>query len=115
MRKAWENAVIERAQAMNVFTEPLPWSEIKSTAKSVARWVWNRYWGKAESDRRWRARQAARGRMKGARNRRVGLHMLREEYTVQEIMETLGVCRATVFNWKKAQKSKSHNQITAGS
>jgi hypothetical protein len=100
MRKAWENAVLGRAQAMNVFTQPLPYNEIKSTARSVARWVWDKYWGKAESDRRWRERQAARGRMKGERIRRVGIHMLNQEYTVQEIADTLGVSRRTVFRWK---------------
>jgi hypothetical protein len=104
MRNAWENAVIERAQAMNVFTEPLPYSEIKSTAKSVARWVWNKYWGKAESDRRWRAKQAARGRMKGARNRRVGLHMLKQGYSIKEITDTLGVNRTTVWRWRNVAK-----------
>ena len=101
---AWESAVLDRAQAMNVFTDPLPYSEIKSTAKSVARWVWNKYWGKAESDRRWRAKQAARGRMKGARNRRVGIHMLKQGYSIKEITNTLGVNRTTVWRWRNVAK-----------
>ncbi len=37
----WHKAVLARAEALNgQFPEPLPYSEVQSTAKSVAKWTW---------------------------------------------------------------------------
>lgn len=41
---AWQNAVLARCEALNgQFTNPLPEQELKAIAKSVARWVWQRF------------------------------------------------------------------------
>jgi hypothetical protein len=48
----WMTAVLERCESMNTFTEPLPYSEIKSTGKSVGKWVWTKYWPEGKPIRR---------------------------------------------------------------
>lgn len=40
----WMIAVLEQSESYNEFSEPLPYSEVKSTAKSVGKWVWMNYW-----------------------------------------------------------------------
>jgi len=66
---SWKIAVLERAAGLNTFPAPLPLSEIRSTAKSVARWVWANYDGQF-TDEQFRRRQAARGRLSGVSRRR---------------------------------------------
>ncbi|MGI9282162.1 MAG: replication initiation protein [Endozoicomonas sp.] len=50
--QAWMNLVLEHAENNNTFPEPLPYSEIKSTAKSVGKWVWKNYWPEGRVIRR---------------------------------------------------------------
>jgi hypothetical protein len=58
---AWEvlNVAIN---ANGAFLEPLPYSEVKATAKSVSRWVWRNH-GKAYA--KFIERQAVKGRKGG--------------------------------------------------
>lgn len=42
----WHDAVRNKAEKLNTFTDPLPYSEIRSTAKSTAQWVWRHYTGR---------------------------------------------------------------------
>ena len=42
----WHEAVRGKAEKLNTFKDPLPASEIKATAKSVAKWTWANYTGK---------------------------------------------------------------------
>lgn len=39
----WMQTVLEKAEAFNEFPQPLCHGEIKSTAKSVGKWVWEKY------------------------------------------------------------------------
>ena len=48
----WMVIVLERCEALNTFTDLLPYSSIKSTAKSVGKWVWMNYWPKGKPIRR---------------------------------------------------------------
>ena len=41
----WAAAVLEKARNLNVFTNPLPDSEVRATARSVAKWIWDQYTG----------------------------------------------------------------------
>lgn len=42
----WHDAVRDKAEKLNTFLDPLPLSEIRATAKSVARWTWKHYDGR---------------------------------------------------------------------
>ena len=42
----WNAAVRDKAEKLNTFTDPLPNSEIKATAKSCAKWTWTTYTGR---------------------------------------------------------------------
>ena len=39
----WAAAVLEKARNLNVFSNPLPDSEVRATARSVAKWIWGQY------------------------------------------------------------------------
>ena len=41
----WAAAVLEKARRLNIFANPLPDSEVRATAKSVAKWLCNQYTG----------------------------------------------------------------------
>ena len=41
----WHEAVRDKAEKLNIFTSPLPTSEIRATARSVAKWTWSHYNG----------------------------------------------------------------------
>jgi hypothetical protein len=43
----WHEAVLDKAERLNTFNDPLPYSEIKATARSCAKWTWNTYTGRA--------------------------------------------------------------------
>lgn len=44
----WEKAVLSQCEKYNDFSQALPISEVKSTAKSVAKWVWQKYTGRMD-------------------------------------------------------------------
>lgn len=110
--EAWREVVLCQAEAINEqFPEPLAFGEVKATAKSVAKWVWTHLTASniAASDERFSARQAARGKKggqaKGRPVREVGLFLLSKGHSVAEVVESCGVSRATVFNWKAALRA----------
>lgn len=41
----WHEAVRDKAEKLNTFITPLPASEIRATARSVAKWTWSHYSG----------------------------------------------------------------------
>lgn len=42
----WGAVVLAKAEKLNTFTDPLPHSEVRATARSVAKWTFSRYDGK---------------------------------------------------------------------
>lgn len=40
---AWMERVQQQAEKLNTFVDPLPFSEVKSVAKSVGKWTWQHY------------------------------------------------------------------------
>lgn len=90
---------LDLCQVLNAqFTPPLPFGEIKSIARSVAKWIWDKF-----SPADFRAIQATRGRRKGASTRDAllpdVLRMHREGKSQREIASAIGESQQTVGNW----------------
>ena len=107
----WHREVLNVAiNANGAFLEPLPYSEVKATAKSVSRWVWRNH-GKAYA--KFIERQAAKGRKgdssHGGKARSAQYSDIRQEAlklhvmgkSIKEISEYLNVHRNSVSKWVK--------------
>lgn len=81
---------------------PLDYREAHWIAKSVAHWVWTRFDVEA-SDQRFSARQAARGRRKGADRRGwalpIAVSLADAGWSTREIASDLGIDHSTVVRW----------------
>ena len=104
---AWAEAVLDRAERLNTFVQPLPHAEVRATARSVARWTWRKL-----TPGGFRDSQAARGSRKGAGKRKAGQAMLAQGATPQAVSAALGAPLRTVYDWKyKLQQAQP--EITA--
>lgn len=100
-------ACLGQAEAANDFPThqagSLSYSEVKSIAKSVGRWVWRRYTGERGRSPNFSARQAFRGRLKGARKRIEllprALELAEQGLSLRAIGAQLGVDHKTVGSW----------------
>ena len=98
----WERAVYAQIDAINSgFEQPLPLSEVKATAKSIAKWVWQRFSYGDFSDLQAK-RGAKGGKAKG------DAYSVKREQAVQlkasgmnntQIAKQLEVDRKTVRRW----------------
>ena len=117
----WFEACFTRAQGYNVrsFKEPLPLSEVKATAKSVARWTHKNF--SATGFSKWQAKQGAKGGKIGGKlskggGRPVGtmkinwelweaIHGLKSQgYSHASIAEDLKISASTVSKYGKIEK-----------
>ncbi|WP_443612377.1 primase C-terminal domain-containing protein, partial [Acinetobacter pseudolwoffii] len=90
----WEKAVYAQISAINNgFEEPLPLSEVKATAKSIAKWVWQRF-----SYGDFSEIQSKRGAKGGAKSKRSAKA---NSARSTKPWEALGVSRATYYRHKK--------------
>lgn len=90
----WERAVRAQIEAINSgFEQPLPHSEVKATAKSIAKWVWQRF-----SYGDFSEVQAKRGAKGGAKSKRGA--MPDSERSIKP-WEALGISRAWYYRQKK--------------
>jgi hypothetical protein len=106
----WMNHLYEMALQRNGdFANPLDFRECYHIAKSVAKWVWNRFDIDA-SDKRFAQRQRQRGRIGGLRSgavrqkasedKQASARLMRAKGMTQtEIAQALGVTDRTVRNW----------------
>ena len=109
----WHSEVLEQTKnANNAFIQPLPYSVVKATAKSIARWVWRNH---AEAHAKFIERQISKGRLGGLksdsshggkarsqqysdmRQEAVKLHIQGVNNT--QIAELLKVNRRTIIRW----------------
>jgi len=101
----WHRACLDRAIGYNRTQNPLPVSEVKSTALSVAKWTYKRFSSEAFSDL-----QAHRGSLKGKSTRDEKLSRAIElkasGLNQRAIADELEISPQTISNWLK--KSKSH-------
>ena len=112
--KSWQSAVLLKAEKLNNFPEPLPYSEIAAIARSVAKWVWR--YTTPESFRAFvegthtSEIQAMRGKKGGNKSGQVrankatenaakAMKMKDEGMSHAAIAKILGVHRNTVTNW----------------
>lgn len=96
----WHEAVLTRGRAYNDFETPLPDSEVRATAKSVAKWTHQRF-----SPAGFSSLQADRGRRKGAKRREslmpTVLELALQGYSQRAIAAELGIGHRTVGRWLK--------------
>jgi len=102
----WEQAVKNQLESINNgFEEPLPYSEVKATAKSIARWVWKKFsYGEFSAIQ---AKRGAKGGKKGgavrsaqyADKRQEAVKLKAEGMNNTQIAKQLGVSRITVSRW----------------
>lgn len=104
----WHKAVLSTAESLNSFPEPLLFNEVRSTGKSVAKWVWANY-TKRWTDEEFSQIQSERGRRGGlakgkanAEKRSKALEMRAAGHTQQQIAGALQVNQSTVGRWLKA-------------
>lgn len=108
---AWAVDVLSKAESFNTFRIPLPFSEIKATAKSVSRYCWQRFTPEALRDLIARTHtpelQAIRGRKGGlargpvqAREselrQAIAFELRRQGKNEQEIAQIIGISVYTV-------------------
>lgn len=98
----WERAVRAQIEAINSgFEQPLPYSEVKATAKSIAKWVWQRF-SYGDFSEIQAKRGAKGGKAKGkayASKRELAMQLKETGLNNTQIAEQLGVARYTVIRW----------------
>ena len=113
----WHQEVSAQADKLNVFTDPLPLSEVRATAKSVAKWTWNKYTGQKSAasllddnltPESFSLLQSNLGKMGNAKRwgdntekRRQALQMHSEGKTYREISSALSVSLGSLSSWLK--------------
>lgn len=90
----WERVVRAQIEAINSgFEQPLAYSEVKATAKSIAKWVWQRF-----SYGDFSEIQAKRGAKGGAKSKR---GVKADSARSIKPWEEMGISRATYYRHKK--------------
>jgi hypothetical protein len=98
---AWGEAVLRRAHALNDFPVPLPFNEVRSIGRSVARYVWRHM-----TPQGFRERQAALGRLSAQARRQAStearaqaLELFTAGSSKAAIARELDVPRPTIVRW----------------
>ena len=107
----WLDEVIKHCISVNeAFLEPLPYSEVKATAKSIATYCWKK---DAYCYQEFIDRQSCKGKLSNSSNggkarsakyevlRAKALELHLQGYTNTDISKFLSVSRRTIINWLK--------------
>lgn len=100
-RDGFYEAVEHALEDMNDFPDPLPFSEVRQIAKSIAKWTWKHY-TKQWSDKDFSLIQAHRGRLGGLKS---GSVRYENSVSKEKPWEALGISRATWYRRQKAEKN----------
>jgi len=117
---SWHEAVLNKCERGNTFETPLPYSEVKATAKSIAKWTWKHRHDLGNRKNRGAARVDKR--LKLSNRQKAGAsytNQIRKEQTekaiedavsklrqhgkafsVAELMRAADVSRRTLYNYK---------------
>ena len=97
-KRAWNSAVYERVEALNgQFNVPLPVSEVKAVAKSIANWTYREFTPEKKSQ--WHAKKGAKGgKIGGKISKRKPVES--SERTLKP-WDALGISRAWYYKKKK--------------
>lgn len=105
----FEAEIYSKCAEFNVFSTPLPVSELRAIAKSVAKFCWRL--SSEASDAKFSALQAYRGQRSGlarlakSEDKRATARLLSIQGKIQsEIAAELGVSRKTVNQWLRSEK-----------
>ena len=114
----WHAAVLDKAERLNTFTDPLPLSEIRATARSVAKWTWQHYTGKMSASslsedgltpEAFSLLQSNLGKMGNAKRwgdntekRLQAVQMHAEGKTYREIAVALSVSLGSISSWLRS-------------
>ena len=102
----WERAVKTHLEAINAgFEVPLPYSEVKATAKSIAKWVWQRF-SYGEFSAIQAKRGAKGGKAKGlayTEKREQALQLLQQGFSQADVAKQLSISTRTLRNWKSGK------------
>ena len=97
---SWAEAVLGQAERINQkFENLLSYAEVRSVARSVAKWVWRTF-----TVGHFREIQRIRGRLSGARRRQGSVEEARP-------WDAMGVSRRTYYNRKKAGKMSDEGAL----
>ena len=100
----WERAVRAKIEAINsTFEQPLPHSEVKATAKSIAKWVWQRF-SYGDFSEIQAKRGAKGGKAKGqayALKREQAKELRQTGLSYTEVAKQLNVSRRSIIGWCK--------------
>ena len=100
----WERAVRAQIEAINNgFEAPLPYSEVKATAKSIAKWVWQRFsYGEFSEIQAKRGTKGGKAKGLAYQDKRDQAKLLHQQgMSIKAISDTLEVHRNSVSAWIK--------------
>ena len=86
-------------------------NEVRVIARHIAKWTEKHITPEGLSDF---ARACANRRWRKESKKEYGISLLKQGWTVEEVIELLEVSRATAFNWKKEAEMKRENLTEQG-